>query len=562
MRALRLRTQLVLIVLAASLPLLAFALGMGAWSARQHEDDIEDGLRQTASALALAVRREIDVATAMLEAVSRSRTLDDGDLARFHSLAQPIGARFGGWVVAIDPDGDQLVSTLYPFGTPLTRVVRREWLNTVLETGRPVVSDMILGAVSQRHVASVLVPVMRDGRPKAALALTAGPDHFSALLAQQAASRDRRWLLVDGAGRVVAWSLGGGRYLGEAAPEWMRAAAGEPDGVAQGRGVDGATVVGAISTVPGTTWTVGVAAPATVIAQAWWPAVGAVLVGGLAIVLLSVGAAILFSRRLARPFSELAEAADGILDGASPPPSRGTSVRELNTLRDALVKAGALARDTADARERAAVAEAEARQRAHSEERLQFLVNELDHRVKNVLAAIQALALQTGRTADSVPRFLAEFQARLMALASVHDLLGSGATSASLRAVIGKTLAPYLDGDRIAVSGDDAMVAPATATAIAMAMHELATNAHKHGALSVSGGRVAIAVRVDGRREPRVAVLWRETGGPAAQRPGRRGFGTRLLEGALADQLEGAVSLDFGPAGLNCAIEFPLGKAA
>lgn len=561
-RALRLRTQLVLLVLAASVPLLAFALGMGVWSARQHEDDIEDGLRQTAAALSLAVRRELDVATAMLEAVSRSRTLDDGDFQRFHSFAQPIGTRFGGWVVVLDPNGDQLVSTLYPFGTPLTRVVRREWLDRALETGRPVISDMILGAVSQRHVVSVLVPVVRDGRARAALALTIGPDHFSTLLAHQAASSDRRWLLVDGAWRVVAWSLRAGRYLGEPAPDWMQAALQETDGVAHGPGLDETTAVGAIGTIPGTTWKVGVAAPAMVIAQAWWQAVGAVLVGGLAIVLVSVAAAILLSRRMARPFSELADAADGILDGTAPPPSRGVPAREFLALREALVKAGTLARDAADARERVAVAEAEARLRAHSEERLKFLLNELDHRVKNVLAAIQALAFQTGRTADSVPRFLAEFQARIMALASVHDLVGSGSNSASLCAVIDKTLAPYLDGNRIVVSGDDVMVTPATATALAMAIHELATNAHKHGALSVPDGRVAIAVRVDGRREPRVAILWSETGGPAVQRPGRRGFGTRLLEGALADQLEGAVSLEFSPTGLSCAIEFPLGKAA
>lgn len=563
MRALRLKTQFVLLVLAASVPLLLFAAAMGAWSARQHEENIEAGLRNTAAALAVALRRELDVATGMLETLTLSRALDAGDFGRFHNFAQMVGKRFDGWIVAVDGEGHQLVSTLVPHGTPLSTFARREWVSRALDTGRPAVSDLIVGTMSRQQVIALYVPVLRDGRAIMALGLALRPQHFAALLTENAPVGDRQWVLADGRGRIVGWGTDSDRYLGTPIPEWMRNAKAADNGVGRGASVTGAPVMGAVAEVAGTNWTVGVHAPADVIVRAWWYPFGGILFGGVVIVLASVAAALYLSRRLARPFAELADAADAIVTGTAPPPAiQPPAVREFVALRNALVQAGKAAGEAAQARERAAVAEAEARAHAHAEERLQFLVHELDHRVKNVLAAIQGLAWQTGRTADSVPRFIAEFQARLFALASVHDLLSSGATSASLHALIAKTISPYEAGERIVVTGDDADIAPGPATALAMAIHELATNAHKHGALSVPSGHVTITVRVDARQTPRVAILWTETGGPAVRRPGRRGFGTRLLEGTLADQLDGAVSLDFAPAGLSCAIEFPLGRAA
>ena len=215
--------------------------------------------------------------------------------------------------------------------------------------------------------------------------------------------------------------------------------------------------------------------------------------------------------------------------------------------------------------------------RRKAEERQSLLVNELNHRVKNSLAVALALADQTRRACDAAKhppeRFHADFQTRLVALAAAHDLLTREHwEGAPLTKLVQTALAPHAgkagtSESRVSSAGPPVRLAPETAIALAMAMHELATNAAKHGALSVPAGRVRVHWRVDPPPAAPGGMLvleWSEHGGPPVEGPPqRRGFGSRLIERGLPIQLGrgGTVELDFAPQGLRCRIGAPLQPA-
>jgi PAS domain S-box-containing protein len=202
--------------------------------------------------------------------------------------------------------------------------------------------------------------------------------------------------------------------------------------------------------------------------------------------------------------------------------------------------------------------------RKRADERQRLLLDELNHRVKNTLATVQSIAIQTSRTADA-PSFEQAFLARIAALAQAHDLLTEVAwDGASLKNVIAQTLAPYVaDGqaDRVELSGPNVRLSPNAAVSLTMAFHELATNAGKYGALSVVAGRVDVEWKVDSPTEPTVVEIdWRESGGPRVPRPTRRGFGSRLVEKGLAREFDGRIELTFAPEGVRCHMHLPLSR--
>ena len=199
----------------------------------------------------------------------------------------------------------------------------------------------------------------------------------------------------------------------------------------------------------------------------------------------------------------------------------------------------------------------EVAERRRAEERQQLLIHELNHRVKNMLATVQSVARQSlGRAGGAGP--LADFEERLMALAWTHDILTRERwAGASLATVLSRTMTPHGPG-RVALKGPDLRISPKMALALAMGVHELATNAVKYGALSADKGHVEIVWRLDETVTPaRLRLEWRERGGPRVTPPATRGFGARLLERGLAHELGGQVVIRFLPAGVRCEINAP-----
>jgi two-component sensor histidine kinase len=192
-----------------------------------------------------------------------------------------------------------------------------------------------------------------------------------------------------------------------------------------------------------------------------------------------------------------------------------------------------------------------------AEQANKLLTRELDHRVKNTLAKAQAIAALTLRSSESPQAFNAAFVERLQAMARNHELLArSGWTGVSLEDVVADTLAPYADaGDRISATGPQVALGSAIATTLGMTVHELVTNAVKHGALSTSTGRVALNWSIDGSF---LDLCWKESSGPSVQAPTRRGLGLTLIEHNLLTGRGGHVNLDFSSQGLVCTIRLPL----
>lgn len=204
-------------------------------------------------------------------------------------------------------------------------------------------------------------------------------------------------------------------------------------------------------------------------------------------------------------------------------------------------------------------AQRELRERRESEKHRQLLINELNHRVKNTLTTVQSVVAQTLRNATS-PREMREvLDGRLIALSEVHDLLTrENWEGTTIRDVVALALLPYRGqgAERFSVEGPGVAISPRTALALAMAVHELATNAIKHGALSVLNGRVDVNWQID-KVSDRLHLRWKEQGGPAVIAPARRGFGSRMIESALAADLGGTVQLEFATDGLCCTIDAP-----
>ncbi|MDI1366300.1 MAG: sensor histidine kinase, partial [bacterium] len=249
---------------------------------------------------------------------------------------------------------------------------------------------------------------------------------------------------------------------------------------------------------------------------------------------LGLGLALYFSRGISRDVGRIAAAARAIGQGQPivAPTRRG--LEEIDAIRAALS---------------AASGELQAR-----EERQTLMINELNHRVKNTLATVQALARQTFGKADA--RSVAVFTDRLIALSDAHDLLTRGGWR---QADLGELLALCMGahGGRILRSGPKVSLDPHTAVALSMVFHELATNSAKYGALSTPTGEVSLIWRIETSTST-LTLSWVETGGPSVSAPGKPGFGTRLIDGSIRRELKGEAHFDFRPQGLVFEAVLPL----
>ena len=191
------------------------------------------------------------------------------------------------------------------------------------------------------------------------------------------------------------------------------------------------------------------------------------------------------------------------------------------------------------------------------------LIRELNHRVKNTLANVLSIIALTHQRSVGLDEFTDSITGRIRALSATHDLLSQNDWSDALVAdVIGSELAPYYqpgeDGSAVEMNGPDLTLAPNDALSLGMAIHELATNAAKYGALSMLGGKVKLEWHPV--TDKILEVNWRETGGPPVKMPTKNGFGRDLIEKIVAHQLQSKVDLRFEPDGVICTLRVPLRK--
>jgi two-component sensor histidine kinase len=203
-------------------------------------------------------------------------------------------------------------------------------------------------------------------------------------------------------------------------------------------------------------------------------------------------------------------------------------------------------------------------ERKEAENQLRLLLRELTHRSKNQLAVIQAIARQTASRTKTIDDFLDRFGARLVAIGCSQDLLvADNWHGASLRTLVEQQLSVHAAdsmGGQIVIDGEDVMLKPEAVQNLGLALHELATNAQKYGALSSGRGRVRIHWQFCDAAK--LKLTWEEQGGPPVSTPERSGFGRAMIESVVGKALEGEVKLSFPPKGVRCVIVIPDAQVA
>src|SRR5262245_23413755 len=196
-----------------------------------------------------------------------------------------------------------------------------------------------------------------------------------------------------------------------------------------------------------------------------------------------------------------------------------------------------------------------------SDRALQATVAELDHRVKNILAEVAAVASSTRQSSRSIDEFLRSLKGRIQSMAAAHSLLSkSGWQGVGLDALVRDELAPYATDTNMTISGTDIVLTAAETQAVAKVLHELVTNAAKHGALSIPGGRVS----VNWDRKPygdgtNLSIVWQELDGPPVKSEAQSSYGTDLIRHLIPHELGGKIDLTFASEGVSCRIEIPIG---
>jgi light-regulated signal transduction histidine kinase (bacteriophytochrome)/CheY-like chemotaxis protein len=196
--------------------------------------------------------------------------------------------------------------------------------------------------------------------------------------------------------------------------------------------------------------------------------------------------------------------------------------------------------------------------RGKDEEQRKLLNSELNHRVKNILALVKSIAIQTGTSAATVDEYTAAFEGRLRALSYAHDQSFAGGDGGGLRELIEAEAGMHRFGpvpDRVTISGEPVGLTERAFGVVALLLHEMMTNAAKYGGLSVPSGRLDVAWNIEDNGDCR--ITWTESGGPEVVAPTRRGFGSKLIEKTVAYDLGGEVEMDFAKEGLRAQINIP-----
>ncbi|HEY0053548.1 MAG TPA: HWE histidine kinase domain-containing protein [Caulobacteraceae bacterium] len=532
-----LRLQLVLFATSLLVPAFIAMAALLVVNLGESREAREQELIATARAVGAAVDRDLSRAMAINDTLVGSEAFARGDweAARRRAERIPLGA--DAWLVLSTDDGVQRFNT-NPDARPQTAPVlpRPANMQRARQTGRGSVSDLITGAYTGRRLVSIDTHVETGGRGMN-LAHLIAPTRFLSIFALQPLPEGAAVTLIGRDHRLIARSVQHEQMLGRrASPDMIAAMQASPEGVHASRSLAGEKTMVGFSRSPVSGWTVLVFVPR---AQFDRPLYRNLLgFGLLALITGLIGSLVArsYSRTISRELELLEQDAVNLGHGAEIPLRRGLIVN-FEQLQRAISEAS--------------------RELATRAGQQRLMINELNHRVKNTLATVQSLAVQTFRGGD--PEAPAKFDTRLAALASAHDLLTATSWEEVAIGEVVTRCGPPLP-DRVDAGGDDVMLQPQAALALCMCLHELATNSLKYGALSSAIGRVTVRWTLV---EPdALELVWTERDGPLVEGPTRRGFGTRLIDRLIENELAGRVERDYRPEGLVIRARLQLGVSS
>jgi two-component sensor histidine kinase len=524
-----LRAQLALFavsILAPALLCMAALLFMGMNESRaSHERE----LLATARALSAAIDQDLTAAIAANEVIATSDAIGEENWRWLRRRAARVAGERA-WISLADGQGKLIFDTreaadaapaaraIDPYDDPDPRIGPPS-----VEPGQ--ISDLIPDPASGRKVVAVRTPVTVAGK-RYVLSQFIDPGRFLDLVALRRLPDQTMVSVVDRTNRLVSRSRYHERFLGRSATgNMIEALQTSDEGVVRSRSLEGQRTVVAYTRSPISGWATLVVVPRTVFEAPVQRNMLGLAVASFLILGFGAAAAFYYSQTIARELS-LLEADAAALGHGETVEARSGLISNFAAVQQALTRAS--------------------EELSVRSERQRLMINELNHRVKNTLATVQSLAMQTFRGGD--PDAPAKFDTRLAALASAHDLLTqTNWTDVSLADVVARCAGPA--DNRLISRGPPVTLPPQAALALYMCLHELTTNSLKYGALSASRGRVDVTWELDeaGRN---LSLTWRESGGPQVAAPRSAGFGTRLIDRLLRHELDGEATRSFEPTGL------------
>ena len=476
------------------LPLIVFAVGIVVYNYAQDRNDATRRVLENVRSMRLVLDSEVQRMTGGLQVLALTNALRNDDFQSFRRIALGFVEQYGrgGLVLISDRKGRLLFSSATEDTASLPSRGHLETVERVFTNKSPQYSDLFTGAINGRQVLTVEVPVFRGDEVIYDLCFSPPIGIFQELVEKQ--RPDQLWTvsLLDTKGVVFARVPNPGETIGK------RASGALHDAMSR-------TSEAALSTIS---------------------------LDGIA---LSTA----FTRSRLTGWTIVAGVAESSLIA---PLWRNIAITSL--IGGILLLTGL----TFAVRMATTIARGEM---LHN-----LLIEELNHRVKNTLALMQAIAVQTFRSASRDER--TKFEGRLGALAEAHNLLSQEKWAGSeLRDVIARVLQPFVlnNPDRMRMAGPAVPLSPRLAVVLSMIVHEIATNAAKYGALSNETGRVTLDWEIIAATpKPRLRLIWTEIGGPPVTAPVQRGFGSRLIERSARDQLGGEATVDFLPRGVVCTV--------
>jgi two-component sensor histidine kinase len=439
-------------------------------------------------------------------------------------------------ILLVDHTYQELLNTRTPFGATLPRTSDPETVKKVFEGKQPQISDLSIGSLSQHPVLNVAVPVFAADAVPYVLIMALDATRFEGLL--QGQRLEPQWItgVTDNKGIILARSERHAEFVGKPLPKGLLESSRTAKGVFRATSVAGAKILRATvrSRIAG--WLISATVPVSYVEASRKR--GQVFVAAMIGTALVLGAALayLFGGFMTRPLEAATVAAAAV--GLGEP---------VVALRSPLAEANALTAALS-----AAATELQLRQ-----EHSAFLMRELAHRSKNQLAVVKGMALQTARRSRTVEQFVEEFSQRIQGLAESQDLMvRQNWQGAWLSDLVRAHLDLFGAGPRVDLDGPSLFLSANAVQNIGFALHELATNAYKHGALTAPQGRVSVRWRGP-QADGRVNLEWIERDGPPVEAPQQRGFGSLVITELVAQALQGTTKLDFNPAGIHWRLDFP-----
>ena len=531
-------TRLVLLALGTAiiLPLLLFAVILSFRYAQYESGRAEQLARQLASNIGLVVDAELDRRLGILRGLAASQALATGDYARFDAEARRALPDSETIILLRDLGERQILNTQVPYGRPLPPAIALSAKELdVFRAGRPYVSDVYKSPITGETRYAVAMPISLNGGVAFLLSLTAPATRIRDLLIM---ATPPGWVSAvgDRKGTYIARSERHDEVTGRpGAKPYLEKAVGR-SGAFWSTNLWGTPLLAGYFNSELSGWLIAANVPEAVVFAPFRRSLLMIGLAGASALAFSILGAYLIGRSFTAATARLTHQARALGEGRTVAPFR-TRMSDLGLVGDALASASAAIN--------------------RREKERELLINELNHRVKNTLATVQSIAMNTLKN-PPLEEARQSFSSRLLALSRIHDILTQQNWSgAELKDIIADLRSGFGGDERIEASGPGIWLPPNVAMAMSLTLNELATNAAKYGALSGESGSVQIRWRVELREAAQMLIFdWQERHGPAVSPPTRKGFGLRLIESAFAGH-GGKAEVNFGPEGLSCRIEIP-----